>query len=61
MMMLGGETIEAPRHIWWNFVASSKERIEEAKEAWRKEHWESNPRFHLPAGDDHGFIPLPDR
>ena len=60
-MLLGGETLEGPRYIWWNFVASSKERIEEAKEAWRKENWDSNPRFHLPPGDDQEFIPLPDK
>lgn len=61
LMLLGGETLEGPRYIWWNFVASSKERIEEAKEAWRKENWDSNPRFHLPPGDDQEFIPLPDK
>ena len=36
LMLLGGETMSGPRHIWWNFVASSKERIEAAKEAWRE-------------------------
>jgi redox-sensitive bicupin YhaK (pirin superfamily) len=61
VMLLGGETLEGPRYIWWNFVASSKERIEAAKEAWRAEAWESNPRFHLPPGDDAEFIPLPER
>lgn len=61
VMLLGGETLEGPRHIWWNFVASSKERIEEAKEAWRRGDWENNPRFQLPPGDDREFIPLPER
>jgi redox-sensitive bicupin YhaK (pirin superfamily) len=61
VMLLGGETLEGPRYIWWNFVASSRERIEEAKEAWRAEAWDSNPRFHLPPGDDAEFIPLPER
>ena len=61
LMMLGGETLEGSRYIWWNFVASSKERIEEAKEAWRRGDWENNPRFHLPPGDDAEFIPLPER
>jgi len=60
LMILGGETLEGPRYIWWNFVASSKERIEEAKEAWRKEDW-ANGRFQLPVGDADEFIPLPDR
>ena len=61
VMLLGGETLEGPRYIWWNFVASSKERIEEAKEAWARGDWAENPRFHLPPGDDQEFIPLPDR
>ena len=58
LMLLGGETLEGPRYIWWNFVASSKERIEEAKEAWRQEDW-ANGRFQLPLGDTDEFIPLP--
>ena len=61
VMLLGGATLEGPRYIWWNFVASSKERIDEAKEAWRAENWEENPRFHLPVGDMEEFIPLPQR
>ncbi|MBE9638089.1 pirin family protein [Salipiger mangrovisoli] len=60
LMVLGGETLNGPRYIWWNFVASSKERIEEAKEAWRRGDWQ-NGRFHLPPGDDAEFIPLPER
>jgi redox-sensitive bicupin YhaK (pirin superfamily) len=60
VMLLGGETLEGSRYIWWNFVASSQERIEEAKEAWRAGDWASG-RFHLPPGDDAEFIPLPDR
>lgn len=42
-------------------MASSKERIEKAKEAWRAEAWDSNPWIHLPAADDQEFIPLPKR
>ncbi len=60
VMILGGETLEGPRYIWWNFVASSKERIEEAKEAWRQGDW-AHGRFSLPPGDDAEFIPLPDK
>lgn len=60
LMLLGGATLEGPRYIWWNFVASSKERIEAAKEAWREGDW-ADGRFHLPPGDDQEFIPLPDR
>ena len=40
VMLLGGATMEGPRYIWWNFVASSRERIEEAKQAWRAGDWE---------------------
>jgi hypothetical protein len=58
-VMLGGATMEGPRHIWWNFVASSKERIEAAKEAWRQGDWQSG-RFQLPPGDDAEYIPLPE-
>lgn len=58
MMLLGGETMDGPRYIWWNFVASSQERIEYAKEAWRAEDWQDG-RFQLPPGDDQEFIPLP--
>jgi len=60
LMLLGGETLEGPRYIWWNFVASSKERIEDAKDAWRRGDW-ANGRFQLPPGDADAFIPLPER
>ena len=60
VMLLGGDTLEGPRYIWWNFVASSKERIEAAKDAWRAGDWEHG-RFQLPPGDDAEHIPLPDR
>ena len=59
VMLLGGETFSGPRYIWWNFVASSTDRIEAAKEAWRRGDW-AHGRFHLPPGDDAEFIPLPD-
>ncbi|MEL6575279.1 MAG: pirin family protein [Pseudomonadota bacterium] len=60
LMLLGGETLGGPRHIWWNFVASSKEKIEAAKEAWRAGDWEHG-RFQLPPDDHAEHIPLPDR
>ncbi len=59
LMVLGGATMEGPRHIWWNFVASSKERIEAAKEAWRAGDWQHG-RFQLPPGDDAEFTPAPE-
>ncbi|MDB5435613.1 MAG: pirin-related protein [Phenylobacterium sp.] len=52
VMLLGGEPL-GPRFIEWNFVASSKERIEQAKADWRA------GRMKLPDADDQEFIPLP--
>jgi redox-sensitive bicupin YhaK (pirin superfamily) len=54
LVLLGGEPMDSARHIWWNFVSSSKERIEQAKEDWRRK------RFALVPGDDKEFIPLPE-
>ncbi|MER5171568.1 pirin family protein [Thioclava kandeliae] len=59
LMVLGGATLEGPRYIWWNFVASSQERIEAAKESWRAGDW-MHGRFQLPPTDRDEFIPLPD-
>jgi redox-sensitive bicupin YhaK (pirin superfamily) len=59
LMLLGGETFSGPRYIWWNFVASSREKIEAAKEAWRHGDW-AQGRFHLPPDDAAEFIPLPE-
>ncbi|RLK50639.1 hypothetical protein DFR31_0545 [Alkalispirillum mobile] len=59
LMMLGGATLGGPRYIWWNFVASSRERIEEAKRQWRAENWGAG-LFDLPPGDRKEHIPLPD-
>jgi redox-sensitive bicupin YhaK (pirin superfamily) len=55
---IGLATVNGPRHIWWNFVASSKEKIEAAKEAWAAGDWEHG-RFQLPPTDNDEFIPLP--
>jgi redox-sensitive bicupin YhaK (pirin superfamily) len=52
VMLLGGEPL-GPRHIWWNFVSSRKERIEQAKADWQA------GRFRLPIHDKDEFIPLP--
>ena len=54
LVALGGEPLDGPRHIWWNFVSSRKERIEQAKEDWRRE------RFGLPVPGETEFIPLPE-
>jgi redox-sensitive bicupin YhaK (pirin superfamily) len=55
VMLLGGDPLESPRHIWWNFVSSSLERIERAKRDWAER------RFALVPGDEDEFIPLPTR
>ena len=53
LMILGGAPLEGERHIFWNLVSSSRERIEKAKEDWR------NDRFEKVPGETE-FIPLPD-
>ncbi len=53
LMFLGGSALEGPRYIWWNFVSSRKERIEQAKEDWR------SGRFRPVPGETE-FIPLPE-
>ncbi|MEN3211504.1 pirin family protein [Methylorubrum populi] len=58
LMALGGATLGGPRYIWWNFVSSSREKIEAAKEEWRRGAW-GEGRFDLPADDRAEFIPLP--
>ncbi len=55
VMLFGGAALGSARHIWWNFVSSSKERIEQAKEEWR------TGRFDIVPGDSQEFIPLPER
>lgn len=60
LICLGGATMDGPKFIWWNFVASSREKIDAAREAWRAGDW-SHGRFQLPPGDDQEFIPAPDR
>lgn len=60
IMLLGGATMEGPRFIWWNFVASSKDRIDAAREAWAAGDW-AHGRFSLPPGDAAEFIPAPPR
>jgi len=54
LMLLGGGPLDGDRHIWWNFVSSSRERIERAKDDWR------NGRFGKVRGDEKEFIPLPE-
>jgi len=56
-MLLGGARFPTPRHIWWNFVASSHERIEAAKAAWGGRDRNLFPDV---PGDEGEFIPLPD-
>jgi redox-sensitive bicupin YhaK (pirin superfamily) len=53
-MLMGGGAFATPRHVWWNFVSSSRERINVAKHDWKE------GRFPTVPGDDKEFIPLPE-
>ncbi len=53
LLLLGGAPLDGPRYVWWNFVASSRERIQRAAEAWRAGRFDAVP-------EDSEFIPLPD-
>jgi redox-sensitive bicupin YhaK (pirin superfamily) len=53
LLLFGGEPLDGPRHVWWNFVSSSRERIEQAKADWK------DGRF-APVPGDAEFIPLPE-
>ena len=52
IMILGGEPMDGPRHIWWNFVSSRKDRIDAAKADWQSGRFDAVP-------GEHEFIPLP--
>ncbi|WP_338426128.1 pirin family protein [Sphingopyxis kveilinensis] len=54
VMLLGGEAFATPRHVWWNFVSSSRDRINEAKHDWKE------GKFPLVPGDSEEFIPIPE-
>lgn len=54
LMLLGGEPADGPRHIWWNFVSSSRDRMEQAKADWAAGRFAAVP-------DETEFIPLPAR
>jgi redox-sensitive bicupin YhaK (pirin superfamily) len=54
VMLCGGEAFTTPRHVWWNFVSSSRERINEAKRAWKAGEFAKVP------GDDKEWIPIPE-
>jgi redox-sensitive bicupin YhaK (pirin superfamily) len=53
LLLLGGAAMDGPRHLFWNFVSSSRERIEQAKADWKA------GRFGKVPGDETEFIPLP--
>jgi redox-sensitive bicupin YhaK (pirin superfamily) len=53
LLLFGGEPLDGLRHLWWNFVSSSRERIEQAKSDWKA------GRF-APVPGDAEFIPLPE-
>ena len=52
-MLCGGAPLDGPRHVWWNFVSSRRDRIQQAKEDWRAE------RFPTVPNDSEERIPLP--
>ena len=54
-VIVGGAPMDGLRHIWWNFVSSRKERIEQAKADWKAGHFQKVP------GDEIEFIPLPEK
>lgn len=54
VMLLGGEAFSTPRHVWWNFVSSSRDRINQAKADWKA------GSFLLVPGDSEEFIPIPE-
>lgn len=54
VMLCGGEAFQTERHVWWNFVSSRKDRIEQAKQDWKA------GRFAKVPGDDKEFIPIPE-
>ena len=53
VVVVGGAAMDGPRPIWWNFVSSSKERIEQAKQDWKTGRFAAVPQ-------EHEFIPLPE-
>jgi redox-sensitive bicupin YhaK (pirin superfamily) len=54
VMLLGGEAFTTPRHVWWNFVSSSRDRINQAKSDWK------NRLFPIIQGDSDEYIPIPE-
>jgi redox-sensitive bicupin YhaK (pirin superfamily) len=54
-ILVGGAAMDGPRHIWWNFVSSRKDRIEAAKADWKAGRFDPVP------GDSKEFIPLPEK
>ena len=54
VMLLGGEAFATKRHVWWNFVSSSRDRINQAKDDWKAR------RFPIVPGDEEEFIPIPE-
>jgi hypothetical protein len=54
VMLCGGAPLDGPRHVWWNFVSSSRERIRQAREDWKA------GRFALPPDDKDEWIPIPE-
>jgi len=54
-MLLGGESFKTERHVFWNFVSSDRERINQAKKDWKAGNFPKVP------GDEEEWIPLPEK
>jgi redox-sensitive bicupin YhaK (pirin superfamily) len=57
-VVVGGEPFPEARHLWWNFVSSSEERLEQAKQDWLHRRGEPGGPFPLVPGDEDEFIPI---
>ncbi len=54
-MLMGGQAFSTHRYVFWNFVSSSRDRINQAKDDWKAQRFAAIP------GDDQEFIPLPEK
>ncbi len=61
LVVIGGDPFPEPRHIWWNFVSSSEERITRAARDWRERRGDPEGPFPLVPGDETDFIPAPEK
>jgi hypothetical protein len=55
VVLIGGDRLDGPRYMFWNFISSSRERLEQARADWREGRFPKTP------GDDVEFVPLPEQ